>query len=119
MAALTLPTPQYSTGIPAASNTPADSARKATTTSVSGNSSINDSSLIVDGRTQAQCPPRIVHDDIQIHQSHQCFDLVSRKLTEVGSRRHRAAGREDIIDQHQASLAALHFQHAGSVLQLV
>ena len=38
MAALILPTPQYNTGIPAASNTPADSPRKATTTSVFGRS---------------------------------------------------------------------------------
>jgi hypothetical protein len=36
MAALILPTPQYSTGTPAASNTPADSARSAMTTNVFG-----------------------------------------------------------------------------------
>ena len=40
MAALTLPTPQYSTGTPAASKTPADSSRRATTTSVPGSSFI-------------------------------------------------------------------------------
>ena len=52
MAALTLPTPQYSTGTPAASNTPEDSTRNAITTMVRGNSdmavrrgsSINDGS---------------------------------------------------------------------------
>ena len=40
MAALTLPTPQYKTGTCAASKTPADSDRRANTTSVLGNSAM-------------------------------------------------------------------------------
>src|SRR6266704_1574248 len=118
MAALTLPTPQYNTGIPAASNTPADSSRKATTTSVFGNSRMKDP-LVVDGRAQAQCLPRIVDDDIQIDQGHQRVKLISRALTKIGSRRHRAPGRKHIIDQYQASLATLHIQDAGTILEFV
>src|SRR5580692_3765372 len=101
IAAFTLPTPQYSTGTFADSNTPADSVRSANTTKVLGNSGmvLGAARLVVDGCAQAQRLPGVIPDELQIDQHRQRPDLVACAYTKIGGPRHRAAGREHVIDQ--------------------
>src|SRR5580704_77900 len=106
MAALTLPTPQYSTGTWAASNTPAHSAARAATTSVGGKAG-SGVGLIVNGRTQWQSAPGIVGNDSKVDQHRKRSKLVAGAFAEFSGSGQGASRRQHIVDQHQSSLPAL------------
>src|SRR5208283_3750518 len=116
MAAFTLPTPQYSTGTPASSNTPADSAGSAMTTTTLGKSSIGS---IVDGGAQPQAAPLIALDEIQIDQCGERRHLVAGAQAQFSGRGHPTPGRQHVVDQQQAAVAALHLQYARPVLEVI
>src|SRR6478735_2297535 len=111
-AALTLPSPVYSTGTSARSNRPCPSSSRAITTRGS-------SSAIIDHRARGKIAPGEVLHQPNVDQHSDTGHAVARELTKRSCREQGAASRQHVVNQQQAPSAGLHFEHTRAVFQVV
>src|SRR5918993_6083789 len=100
--------------MPAAWNTPADSAGSAMATRIP-----EASTAIADDGARRGAEAAEVFHDAEVDEDARVQHAKARVPRERGGRAERASGREHVVHQYDAALAALHLQHARTVLERV